>query len=431
MTGPRPDPMDGDAPALSLATPDDAQAQDDGPMTADVDDVTEAAGDPVPIAAGDAAAVDRDPPDDESPVDDAVAALEAAHGDEAHPMADVMAAAPVDVTGPLIDLPDDPRPTEPARTAPPIVVRAPRPRVAAPIVPDVQREPIPLEPAPVEPSGDEAGSGWGAGRWAAGLFVLAVVAVTGGAVLVRWGTPSRTPTAQVAVADAPPPAAAAPTPAPAGSSSSPPAPAASPSPTPPAEPAKSPAAAVPPSPKAVPPRAPARTAAAPAAKAAAPKAAAGRLLVRSTPGGAEVFVDGTRRGVTPLAVRDLPFGAHAVRVTRAGFAAAEQRLTLDAGRPSRTVDIALARTTPAAPAAAPVAASTPGSLTVETRPAGARVVIDGRDAGRTPLTVPSLAPGDHAVRIALDGYQPITTTTRVEPGARARVAVSLTTERPR
>jgi hypothetical protein len=94
------------------------------------------------------------------------------------------------------------------------------------------------------------------------------------------------------------------------------------------------------------------------------------------------------------------------------------------------VDVALARTAPAA-AAAPVAASTPGSLTVDSRPAGARVLVDGRETGRTPLTVPSLPPGDYAVRIDLDGYQPITTTTRVEPGARARVAVSLTTERPR
>jgi hypothetical protein len=143
-----------------------------------------------------------------------------------------------------------------------------------------------------------------------------------------------------------------------------------------------------------------------------------------------VFVDGARRGVTPLAVRDLPLGAHAVRVARAGFAATEQRVTLDAGRPSRALDVALGRAAAAAAAAAPVAASTPGTLVIESRPAGARVVIDGREHGRTPVTVPSLPPGDYAVAISLTGYQPITTSTRVEPGARARVAVSLTVERP-
>jgi hypothetical protein len=151
--------------------------------------------------------------------------------------------------------------------------------------------------------------------------------------------------------------------------------------------------------------------------------------VRSTPSGAEVFVDGARRGVTPLAVRDLPLGAHAVRVARAGFAATEQRVTLDAGRPSRALDVTLGRPAAAPAAVAPVAPSTPGTLVIDSRPAGARVVIDGREHGRTPVTVPSLPPGDYAVAISLAGYQPVTTTTRVEPGGRARVAVSLTVER--
>lgn len=445
VTGPRPDPMDDEAPpALSFGTLEDSDAVDDAP-----DDVAAVAA--APAAAGDVTeAADPDPLDEVVPDDDAVAALESARGaDDLHPMADVMAAAPVDVTGPLIDLPDDPRPAEPPRTAPPpIVVRPPRARIVAPIVPDEPREPPPDEPALFTPS-DDAGPGWGAGRWALVLVVLAAVAVAGGAALVRWGTPSPTPSTQAASEPGTPasPAAVSPSPAVPGSSggtpsatagaSRPAAQAAAPSPAAPpsasnATPApKASAAAVPPAPKATPARAPAKAAAAPAARPVAPQAAAaGRLLVRSTPGGAEVFVDGTRRGVTPLAVRDLPFGNHAVRITRAGFTAAEQRITLDAGRPSRTVDIALARTAPAA-AAAPVAASTPGSLTIESRPAGARVVVDGREAGRTPLTVPSLPAGDHAVRIDLDGYQPITTTTRVEPGTRARVAVSLTTERPR
>ena len=97
----------------------------------------------------------------------------------------------------------------------------------------------------------------------------------------------------------------------------------------------------------------------------------------------------------------------------------------------------LARATPApapqveesaqAPAVAP---GTPGSLVVDSRPPDARVFVDGREIGRTPVTLPNVPPGEHVVRIERDGYQTISTTTRVEPGARARVAVSLTTERP-
>ncbi len=154
--------------------------------------------------------------------------------------------------------------------------------------------------------------------------------------------------------------------------------------------------------------------------------------MRSTPSGAEVFVNGERRGVTPLALRDLSFGAYAVRVARAGFTAVEQRVAIDAGRPARSLEVALTRPTAASPAALSAAdATAPGSLLVESRPAGARVIVDGAEVGVTPVTVPTLTPGSHTVRIERAGFAPITTTARVEARTRARVAVTLTAERPR
>jgi len=148
-----------------------------------------------------------------------------------------------------------------------------------------------------------------------------------------------------------------------------------------------------------------------------------------------VFVNGERRGVTPLALRDLPFGAYTVRVVRAGYAPVEQRVAIDSGRPARSVEITLARTAAAPPAAtgtrAGPATEAPGSLLVDSRPPGARVIVDGTDVGVTPVTVSNLAAGIHAVRIERPGYVPITTTARVEARLRARVAVTLTAERPR
>lgn len=57
----------------------------------------------------------------------------------------------------------------------------------------------------------------------------------------------------------------------------------------------------------------------------------------------------------------------------------------------------------AAPRLAPAIARS-GRITVRTTPAGARVLIDGRDVGTTPLTVPNLARGAHIVRVMRDGY---------------------------
>ena len=172
-----------------------------------------------------------------------------------------------------------------------------------------------------------------------------------------------------------------------------------------------------------------------AAPARTPPAAspAGRLLIRSVPAGADVAIDGERRGVTPLTLREVTLGTRRVTVSRDGYAPVEQRVALTAARPSRTVDVTLRAARPAAAspaAAAPAAAAArEGSLNVESRPAGARVIFDGRPVGVTPLVLPGLAPGTYTVRVELDGYQPVTASARIVAGERARVAVTLVTGR--
>ena len=64
-----------------------------------------------------------------------------------------------------------------------------------------------------------------------------------------------------------------------------------------------------------------------------------------------------------------------------------------------------ADTVPAPPSPTPVAAAIP-PLRVETEPLGARVLIDDRERGVTPLTLDDLGLGDHDVRVILDGYTP-------------------------
>jgi hypothetical protein len=47
-----------------------------------------------------------------------------------------------------------------------------------------------------------------------------------------------------------------------------------------------------------------------------------------------------------------------------------------------------------------------GSLVVNSRPSGARVFLNGRSVGRTPLVLRNQTAGSRAVRVALDGYEP-------------------------
>ena len=174
----------------------------------------------------------------------------------------------------------------------------------------------------------------------------------------------------------------------------------------------------------------------------------GRLLVRSTPAGATVEIDGVTRGVTPLTLRDLELGTRNISIALKGHIAEERLVTLTQARPSRSLEVRLSSAAPApAPPPAPPRPgastsprpSTPatfgrpgsaetGALTVESRPAGATVTINGRASGVTPLTVDALAPGAYQVNILMAGYQPFVTTVRVVAGERARAAASLSVQ---
>jgi hypothetical protein len=157
----------------------------------------------------------------------------------------------------------------------------------------------------------------------------------------------------------------------------------------------------------------------------------GRIVVRSTPEGARVSIDGHDAGTTPATVTDIARGSHTVRVTRDGYVADERKVAITAARPSQTLTIDLARSTAVAETVASSAARSgvmpngPGGLTVESRPEGASVFVDGKMVGTTPLTIDSVAAGEHSVGLAREGYSRWASSVRVTTGERARVTASL------
>jgi hypothetical protein len=324
---------------------------------------------------------------------------------------------------------------------------------------------------------DEAGARdrplpWG---WLAAVLIVGVAA---GFALGRWsviGTVGPPPaaassppsTAPAAVVDEPvlgegdargtPPVPGAARTAPSGATSAPPAPAASPAPT--TVPAAAvPAPARPGAPAAGAPGAPDRTSAgrpgvasttatptpgSPAASPPAPAkpAPAGRLLVRTTPAGARVRIDGKDRGASPLTLRGLGLQEFAVEIVRSGYATETRRVRLTSRRPSQTIDVRLRPVRRAEPGAAAGGAATPGptaapggaasapagraSLELVTRPAGARVLVDGQFIGVTPLRMVDVAPGQKNVSFELAGYARWSAVVTVAPGEPRKVAASL------
>lgn len=144
---------------------------------------------------------------------------------------------------------------------------------------------------------------------------------------------------------------------------------------------------------------------------ASPGSATGTLAVTTDPNGADVFIDGRGRGITPLTI-SLPAGPHSVEVRTPGGESRLVSVTIEAGaESSQFIEL-------------PSGIQSTGELQVRTDPAGARVSIDGIPRGTTPLTVSNLTPGAHDVQLEGD-LGSVSQTVTVESGATASLLVPL------
>jgi hypothetical protein len=137
-----------------------------------------------------------------------------------------------------------------------------------------------------------------------------------------------------------------------------------------------------------------------------------KLSVETRPAGAEVVVDGQRRGTTPLSVAISP-GNHTLIVRR--------------GTDTRTVPLTIAAGTEIAEhfelAAVDAPFPVPGRISIVTDPPGAHVVVDGQPRGVSPTTVADLSPATHTVGVS-SGEGSAERVVTVEPGGTTSVVFS-------
>jgi hypothetical protein len=138
--------------------------------------------------------------------------------------------------------------------------------------------------------------------------------------------------------------------------------------------------------------------------------AEGTLNVSTNPPGAQLFIDGVERGLTPVTVSLKP-GPHALELRGSG-APRLMPVTITAGaQVSQYIEL-------------PPTAPTSGELRVRTDPAGARVSVDGIARGVSPLTVVDLPPGEHAVLFESD-LGSVKQTVTIEAGNTASLTVPM------
>jgi hypothetical protein len=132
-----------------------------------------------------------------------------------------------------------------------------------------------------------------------------------------------------------------------------------------------------------------------------PAAAKPSIDVISEPPGADVLVDGSLKGRTPLRISDLDPGSYQFEVRKQGRTSYRQSADLEANA-DYTMKVSL-----------PLMVN---SLRVLSQPDGVDVKLNGVPKGRTPVTLSQLPDGHYDVTGELDGFQPQTLGVELKDG---------------
>lgn len=139
------------------------------------------------------------------------------------------------------------------------------------------------------------------------------------------------------------------------------------------------------------------------------------LVISSDPSECSVVVNGEYKGKTPLTVGNLYPGTYTINVTKFGYMPYSTVVELITG------------------AEATVTAFLPperGTLSVNTTPEGAQVLLDGAVAGSAPVTLINVLPGEHNLTVTKEGYIPVQQQVMIEAGRTTPVSLTMSAVSP-
>ena len=141
----------------------------------------------------------------------------------------------------------------------------------------------------------------------------------------------------------------------------------------------------------------------------------GSISIQSNPTGAKIYLDDADTGfVTPKTISNVPVGSHIIRCSLSGYSDNSQIISVSGGQ-TATVSIDLLS-----------GPQTPGSISIQSNPTGAKIYLDDADTGFvTPKTISNVPVGSHIIRCSLSGYSDNSQIVSVSEGQPADVMITL------
>lgn len=143
----------------------------------------------------------------------------------------------------------------------------------------------------------------------------------------------------------------------------------------------------------------------------------GSLAIKSSPSGADVYVDGSYRGYTPMTVGNLHPGAHTLELRLAGYDKFSQTIQIYAGQ-TTSKNVGLQHKSPKT-----------GSIAVKSFPSGAAIYLDGSYEGNTYTNdyfdIIGIPAGSHSLMLRKPGYADYSTYVSVTGGGVKYISATL------
>jgi hypothetical protein len=136
----------------------------------------------------------------------------------------------------------------------------------------------------------------------------------------------------------------------------------------------------------------------------------GELAIRSDPPGASVYLDGQPVGRSPYDGKGLSPKMYRVQVIKEGYEVWEREQAVEAGKKVEVLAQLKEKE---------------GELEIRSDPSEAKVYMDGKDIGETPLVLSRIRLGRYLIRILKEGYSPYEERVEVAGGDRKTVLASL------